>query len=187
MTRQENCCYLPCEKSVKARPGNRCGGVLFGTRDDPGDGCGRFFCSEHLVGTLGPYYCHGCWAKRSKRVREEGAPRPSSPSRAAYLEWVRVRATVSGPELRRLTEMATLMGLSFTGWLELAYYAGMDEARECVVAKAQEQVKELRAKATVEANKPSADYDLTRFCQNCYGADALDLLVAALKKHLHRA
>lgn len=58
----EQCCYGTCSVAVPAK--SRCGGVLFGTRDDPGYGCGRIFCDNHLIGRAGPYYCTKCWERR---------------------------------------------------------------------------------------------------------------------------
>lgn len=64
----EPCNEPGCEHEVYSQgaAGNRCGGILYGTEDDPGWGCGRRFCPEHLVGRAGPFYCRPCWAKRPK-------------------------------------------------------------------------------------------------------------------------
>lgn len=56
----EPCNAGSCPVTVTRRDGQRCGGVLFGTRDHAG-GCGLFFCDGHLVGRRGPFYCDPCW------------------------------------------------------------------------------------------------------------------------------
>lgn len=68
--RIEQCCSRECEEEVEAIDGQRCGGLLFGTRDDSGFGCGRFMCDDHLVGKSGPFYCHRCWAARKFSLGE---------------------------------------------------------------------------------------------------------------------
>jgi len=60
------CTASECDQWVKRNVcgTGRCGGILFGTTDDPGHGCGRFFCGRHLVGHHGPFYCKACWDNR---------------------------------------------------------------------------------------------------------------------------
>jgi len=77
MLKPEPCNEKECQAQVeRSSDGSRCGGVLFGTRDDPGDGCGRFFCGEHLVGHRGPFYCQPCWDKRKKVASRDPALEP---------------------------------------------------------------------------------------------------------------
>lgn len=62
----ERCSDPSCSEYVKRIDGARCGGVLFGTRESAG-GCGRFFCSDHLVGRgAGPFFCDPCWQQKKQ-------------------------------------------------------------------------------------------------------------------------
>ena len=65
--RGEWCNEAACERSTPRADGNRCGGVLFGVREES-VGCGRFFCDKHLVGHAGPFYCGPCWGGRGERM-----------------------------------------------------------------------------------------------------------------------
>jgi hypothetical protein len=89
--RKERCLEEACETTMIARPGNRCGGVLFGTRDDPGHGCGGFFCAGHLVGRAGPFYCSLCWEGKKELERSPLEPQGLEVSEAWNMN---VRCTV---------------------------------------------------------------------------------------------
>lgn len=52
-----------CAAEIERKDGSRCGGVLFGLRDES-VGCGRFFCGDHAVGKRGPFFCRPCWEAR---------------------------------------------------------------------------------------------------------------------------
>lgn len=56
----EPCREPGCEALVKRRDGSRCGGVLFGTKDQMPHSCGGFFCDRHLWGRAGPFRCLSC-------------------------------------------------------------------------------------------------------------------------------
>ena len=43
----EACNGAECLAKVERKDGNRCGGVLHGVKDGS-EGCGRFFCDDHL-------------------------------------------------------------------------------------------------------------------------------------------
>jgi hypothetical protein len=43
-----------------------------------------------------------------------------------FMSWWSSRKVVSGPELRKLEAMSSIMGLSFSDWIESAFYAGMN-------------------------------------------------------------
>lgn len=77
----ERCYYWKCDATFERKDESRCGGLLYGTRDDPGVGCGRLFCEEHLVAGVDPFYCRGCWeqaklrsAQAARRLIEESRP-----------------------------------------------------------------------------------------------------------------
>lgn len=59
--RPERCNEHGCTTLVERRDAARCGGILFGVQDGS-VGCGHFFCDEHMVGSIGPYYCRPCRA-----------------------------------------------------------------------------------------------------------------------------
>lgn len=56
-------CNARCSTKVKHSDRNRCGGLLFGTKGHAW-GCGRFFCSQHMLGKGAPLYCAPCWRWR---------------------------------------------------------------------------------------------------------------------------
>lgn len=59
---KEPCLQAGCEAMVERKDGHRCGGVLFGTKDQMPRSCGGFFCDRHLWGKLGPFRCAACHA-----------------------------------------------------------------------------------------------------------------------------
>lgn len=65
----ERCCTEDCEAMVQRRDGNRCGGLLHGTRDQAPHTCGAFTCDRHLAARgKDVLRCPGCLARRGRQV-----------------------------------------------------------------------------------------------------------------------
>lgn len=60
----EQCLESGCATAVERSDIARCGGILFGTRDQMEFSCGGFFCNAHLWQKAGPAYCSKCRTRR---------------------------------------------------------------------------------------------------------------------------
>lgn len=107
---REWCVEIGCEQSAPRGDAFRCGGSQFGTIDDPGLGCGRYFCEEDLSGNVGPLYCRSC-KREAQRLANRRRKDVVDPLPVDKFEQERRRARI---EMTSSSIFATLVAYNAT-------------------------------------------------------------------------